>query len=364
MSEASKGADLLFTELVDAVRFSEGWAQSIQEQNEARERADGELKELDDLTARLSMALDGLRIESDDSTKLSGKIKEFSALAIQQTKDSVKARLTATLEDSTSESTSQALKAKKSLESYLASTPLPVVDEEFSLELTDGSYTATAEYKCAGDIEYEFLLNTATSALFRSELMFSELKKGVKLPVRLGKAWLKKEPVPDYEKLDEYGLSKARASKNHLTATLKNRETNSWVDLVFSRSGAESFVTIEYTDENGKVDVTGEAALSKHVDLAAMKASAGKLVDAIVDLRKDKIRLSRLESGGEDILETLDCLGFMQRVVTVLSQSKESLEAIRKVDPKLATERLNALGPDGARMMEALGLVARNPKQK
>lgn len=360
MSEASKGADLLFTELADAVRYSQSWGRSIKEQNEARTRAEEQLVELENLARQISTAFDDLHLDVEDSESLSRRVNEFAALAIQQTKDRVKAKLEATLNQLESESRSEELKAKRSLESYLAVTPLPVTDEEISLELSDSSYSAKAEYTCPGEIEYEFLLNTASSPYFRGEFMFSAVRKGVKLPVRLGKTWLRKEPVPDFEKLDDYALTRGRASKNHLEATFVNHGTSSAVDLVFSRSGNDSFVTIEYSDVRGKVDVTGEAALSKHLDLQLMKGAAGRLLDAIIDLRKDKLQLSKLESVGEDILATLDCLGFMQRVVLVFVQSKESMKAMSAVDPKMAIERLKLLGPGGTKMMETLGLVKRS----
>jgi len=360
LSQASKGADLLFTELADAVRYSQNWGRSIKEQNEARTRADEQLEELEDLARQISKVFDDLHLDVEDSESLSRRINEFAALAIQQTKDRVKAKLEATLEDLESESRSEELKAKRSLESYLAATPLPVTDEEISLELSDSSYSAKAEYTCPGEIEYEFLLNTANSPNFRGEFMFSGVRKGVKLPVRLGKTWLRKEPVPDFEKLDDYALTRAKASKNHLEANFVNHGTSSAVDLVFSRSGNESFVTIEYSDARGKVDVTGEAALSKHLDLQLMKSATGRLLDTIIELRKDKLQLSKLESVGDDILATLDCLGFMQRVVLVMVQSKESMKAMSTVDPKMAIERLKLLGPGGTKMMETLGLVKRS----
>jgi len=360
LSQASKGADLLFTELADAVRYSQNWGRSIKEQNEARTRADEQLEELEDLARQISKVFDDLHLDVEDSESLSRRINEFAALAIQQTKDRVKAKLEATLEDLESESRSEELKAKRSLESYLAATPLPVTDEEISLELSDSSYSAKAEYTCPGEIEYEFLLNTANSPHFRGEFMFSGVRKGVKLPVRLGKTWLRKEPVPDFEKLDDYALTRAKASKNPLEANFVNHGTSSAVDLVFSRSVNESFVTIEYSDARGKVDVTGEAALSKHLDLQLMKDATGRLLDAIIELRKDKLQLSKLESVGDDILATLDCLGFMQRVVLVMVQSKESMKAMSTVDPKMAIERLKLLGPGGTKMMETLGLVKRS----
>ncbi|MDG7005647.1 MAG: hypothetical protein JRM86_01785 [Nitrososphaerota archaeon] len=357
MSEASNGADLLFTELADAVRYSQNWERSVKEQEEKRARAKQQLEELDDLSARLSSVFQHLSLDAEDSDALSRKIGEFADLAIQQTKERVNAKLKAALDESFSESKSEELKAKRSLESYLAATPLPVIDEGVTLELRDSSYSATAEYRCANEIEYEFLLNTASSPRFRGEFTFAGVRKGVRLPVRLGKTWLKKEPVPDFEKLDDYALSKARASKNHLEATFINRETGSQISLVFSRSGTDSFATIEYSDDKEKVDVTGEAALSKHFDLAMMKGAAGRLLDAILDLRKEKLQLGKLEVEGVDVLSTLDLLGFMQRVVVVLAKSKEAMEAMRKVDPKLAIERLRLLGPGGTKIIEALGLA-------
>ena len=186
MPEASKNADVLFTELVDAVRYSQNWERSINEQNETKARAAKRLEELEGLPARISAAFDGLHLDPEDAESLSRKVNEFAALAIHQAKERVQANLREALEDSSSESRSEELKAKKSLESFLASTPLPVIDEEVSVELTDSSYSATAKYKCAGEIEYEFLLNTASSPLFRSELMFSGVQKGIQAPSQAG----------------------------------------------------------------------------------------------------------------------------------------------------------------------------------
>jgi hypothetical protein len=93
-----------------------------------------------------------------------------------------------------------------------------------------------------------------------------------------------------------------------------------------------------------------------------MKGATGRLLDAIIDLRKDKLQLNKLECAGEDVLATLDCLGFMQRVVLVLVQSKDSMKAMSTVDPKMAIERLKLLGPGGTKIMETLGLVKRTER--
>jgi len=361
MSEA-KGADLLFTELADAVRYSQNWERSIKEQDAARAKAKKQIEELDILSARITKSFDGLALDQDSAAGLDRKVNEFVALATQQVKDKVKANLKASIEEAESEAKSEELKAKRSLGSYLAASPLPLIEEEVILELSDSSYEGKAEYRCSGEIEYEFVLNTASTPHFRSEFAFAGVRKGVRVPVRLGKTWLHREPVPDFEKLDDYVLSKAKATKTHLEATFLNHETSSTVDFVFSKSSNDGFTTIEYTDGRGTVDVTGEPGLSKHIDLAMVKTAMGKLLDAINELSKHKMQLSRLECGGEDILATLDCLGFMEKAVAVIVQSKEYMDAMRKVNPKMAVERLKLLGPEGNKIMESLGLTARGVK--
>ncbi|MGD0637502.1 MAG: hypothetical protein ABSA72_05640 [Nitrososphaerales archaeon] len=364
MSEASVRAKSFFTDLVDAVTYSQAWMQSTEEQRAYRERAEKQLGQLEELASRISADFDGLQLDREYSEALSRVIGEFADAAIKQQTEKLNSKVGEWLKESTAASESERLKAVRGLESYLATTPLPVIDEEVVLELSNSSYTTTVEYKCSGKIEYVFLLNTANSPLFRGEFTPSALHKGVKIPVRLGKAWLRKEAVPDFEKLDAYVLSSARASKNHLVAKFVNPDIGSTVGIVFSRSGMDSFVTAEYTDGKGTVDVTGEPALSKHLDLESLKSTMNQLLDAILQLRKEKLRLDRLEVQGKDVLASLDCLGFMQQATAVIVQSNEAIEDMRRHDPKLARDRLKLLGPNGAAIFDALDFPVRTPKPR
>ncbi len=271
-------------------------------------------------------------------------------------------KLTKTIDEFSAEVNSMKVKAVKSLESFLAVSPLPILDEEIGLNLSDGSYATYANFKSRGNIEYQFLLNTANSKLFKSELALASVWKGTKIPVRTGKGWLKKEPVPDYEKLDGYVLLQARASGNHLSATFTNRETGAGATVVFSRSSTDSFVTVEYSDKSGKVDVTGEPSLNRYLDLTTLKQTMGRLLDAIIQLDREKLRLVKLGSNGEDILETLACFDFMQAVVGVFAESKEMTQTIRQLDPRVTRDRLVLLGEKGNAVFTALGLGAQASK--
>jgi len=364
VSEASPSARSFFTDLVDAVTYSQAWMQSTEEQRAYRERAEKQLHELGELASRIAAAFDGLQLDKEYADPLSKVINEFADAAIKQQREKLNSKLKEWMHESSSASEAERLKALRGLESYLATTPLPVVDEEVVLELSESSYTATVEYKCAGKIEYVFLLNTANSPLFRGEFTLAAVHRGIKLPVRLGKAWLRKEAVPDFEKLDAYVLSTARASRNHLVSNFVNPEARAAVGMVFSRSGKESFLTAEYTDSKGKVDVTAEPALSKHLDLVSLKSAMSQLLDGILKLKNEKLKLDRLEAQGKDVLASLDCFGFMQQAAAQIVQSNESLEDVRKNDPKIAKERLKLLGPNGTVIMDLLGISVRTPKPR
>ena len=110
--------------------------------------------------------------------------------------------------------------------------------------------------------------------------------------------------------------------------------------------------------------MTGEPALNKHFDLASAKATMNQLLDAISRLKNEKVKLNRLEAQGKDVLASLDFLGFMQQVSAVIAQSSEPLNEMRKLDPKMAAERLKLLGPAGSAIMDTLGISVRPPKPK
>ncbi len=355
---------MFFTELVDAVRYSENWAESQANQEKARQNVQRQIGELDRLVSETSSSLKQLGLDPEYSLNLSKVINEFVGAAVGQTRQKLEARLKTALEETSAELNSEKVKTTKSLESYLSVSPLPILEEEVSLELTEGSYAASARFKCTQDIEYEFLLNTSNSPLLRSQFSLAAFRKTAKIPVRLGKAWLKKEPVPDFEKLEGYKLSRALASKNHLTAKLVREETGATFDIVYSKSEGESFVTVDYSDSTGKTEVTGEPALNKHLDAAFLKDSMNKLLAAIMELDGDKLRLARLEYEAVDVLATLDCFGFMRQVVKAISESRDLMAPMRELDPKAALDRLKLLGDKGSAIGVSLGLVVRTAKRQ
>jgi uncharacterized protein (UPF0335 family) len=356
-SEGSVRLEPILMDLIDAVRFAQNAADASIKERGTQERVQKQLEELELLRSSVSDSLLHLRwVDETSKSELSRNITNFVNAAVEQVKTKLKASLKKDQEEYRSASESERLKAAKSLEAFLASNPLPILDRVISLKHLEASYAAKVRYRAEGEIQYEFTLNSSDSKLFRTDFNLGLLAKEIKLPVRLSKTWLKKDPVPNFERLDQYVLEKAEVSKKHLVASFSHPETGSSVEVVFSKSASDSFVTAEYSDPKGRVDVTGQPSLSKHLDLATLKETLEQLLGSIEELERSKLSLSRLKMNDEDVLEKLDSYGFMLKVLEVLGpRLQRSGEALRQENSMLR-ERLKLLGDKARPVVKALGI--------
>lgn len=344
-------------DLIDAVRYAQSVLDIDEKEKAARDRAEKRLEELELLTSNIADSLTRMRW-LDEATKqeLSRNITNFVAAAVEQVKAKVESTLKHDLEEYKRTAETERLKSLKSIEAFMAASPLPILDKVISVKHEQNSYSSRVKYKTEGEIQFDFMINSADSEFFRTDFSFSSLGKELKLPVRLNKTWMKKEPVPGYERFDRYILEKAEVSNNHLVATFVNPETQASMDVVFSKSEGDSFITIEYSDAKGRVDVTGQPALSKHINLEEFKSAFGELLDAINGLEKSKLALVKLRMDDEDVLEKLDMYGFMIRVLKVVGPELQRSRDAMRIDNSLIKERLKLLGDKAKPLIKALGI--------
>ncbi|MEM0117159.1 MAG: hypothetical protein QXX17_01315 [Conexivisphaerales archaeon] len=344
-------------DLIDAVRYAQSFFETDEKEKAARDRAEKRLQELELLVSSITDSLTRLRW-LDEATKqeLSRNIQNFVNAAVDQVKGKVESSLKADIIEFRNAAEREKLKSLKSIEAFLAASPLPVLDKVITMKHDQSSYSSKVKYKAEGDIQYDFDLNSADSNLFKQAFTFSSRGLKLKLPVRLAKTWLKKEPEPVFERFDEYILERAEVSKNQLVASFVQPETQASVDVVFSKANSDSFITIEYNDAKGRVDVTGQPSLSKHLDLNSYKSAFSQLLESILNLEESKLALSRLKMDDEDVLEKLDMYGFMLRVLKVIGPELQKSKDVMQVDNSLVRERLKLLGDRAKPLIKALGI--------
>ena len=257
----------------------------------------------------------------------------------------------------------------RSIEAFLSRDPISLLEAEISTRYVDGGYESRYKCKCPKTLEYDFLLDSSEVEVLKTRLNSGTLSKGLKLPARIGKTWVSKDPVIDFEKLDDYYLASASLSGSNLLATFTNEETNSRFKFHSAVSEDTSFLEIEYEDNLQNVVITSQPALNNNIARETVSLMLGQIRLALLFLKEHKLRLIRIFLGEVDVIADMKIPDLVYTILEILSpQLQEETGRITtdRQDPnqspdKLVTrefllERLALLG-DRARIVSAfLGL--------
>lgn len=363
--EASASLKQTVIHLFDAVRYSN----HARELEGAASKAEGDLRlELDRLESHLEEVthlLESMREGTDEAVKELGRqVEEFLETANLQAVEKLERRTKEAMRELTEAAASERDKALKSLETYLASEPLPLVEKGVQVRFSDGVYEARSVEHCEGGMKYEFRLATQNSGLFSKEFTLSQLGFELKIPVRLSRALLKKGSVPGFERLDQYTLASAETSGGKVRANFEKEGNGARIKVVTSGSETNGFIGVEYADQAQQVNVMTDPSLSAHVDLELLRRAMGDLVTGITELSGKKVAILRLSIGDEDALARLDCQQVLQSVLKVMGRSYQS--TVKSIangqiddDPEMTVdlirERLKVLGGMSASVAGALG---------
>jgi hypothetical protein len=256
---------------------------------------------------------------------------------------------------------SERTKALKSIEAFMAVSPFPVTEKVFTLKLQDSAYEARVKYRSDNKIEHEFSLDTNNYS-FVKRFRLSAYQNEIRLPVRLGKNWLRRDPTPDFERLDQFYLVDVEVTEKNLIANFVHEEGQRKARVVYSKQDTNSFLSVEYTNQSGEItNVTATPDLNVHFDSELLKKSMERLWLAIMDLERHKIALKKLYCENADVLDKLDTKAFFGRawqtiapaITQAMKDSKSSLRESKPdiMDEQAVSERLKLLGNDSDQIL-------------
>lgn len=355
------------THLFDAVRYSNHARELEEAARSAEATRDAELSKLEGKLEELSKILASMKSGSAEALgQLSDQVREFLGTAKEQAEEKLRNKAKEQLEEHRARAYSERDKALKSLEAYLVSDPLPIIENVVQVRLVEGLYEAHSRYECEGGIKYDFGLSAQNSRLFHQELSLSQFGYELKIPVRFSRALLKKGRVPGFERLDQYFLVNAETSDGRIHASFHKPGNGTSLKVVTSGSKQDDFVGIEYHDQSETVNVMNDHALAAYVDLASIRKAMGELVAGLGDVAEKKVALLRFSLDGEESLDNLDYQKILQSVLSVLGPSYRGV--LKKVSGKtgpvgkeglsmsFVQERLKVLGGLSGPVSETLGL--------
>lgn len=355
------------THLFDAVRYSNHAKELEDSARNAESDLEAELRKLKSHTEELSHLLGSMKSGSAVLRELSNQLEEFLSTAKGQAEEKLKRNAKEQLTKYRTRASTENDMALKSLEAYLASDPLPIIENTVHVKLANNLYEADSRYECEGGIKYAFRLAAQNSRLFQQEMSLSQLGYELKIPVRFSRVPLKKSRVPGFERLDHYALVNAETSGGRTHASFEKIRDGAKLKVVTSGPKADDFVGLEYSDRSLVVNVMNDPALTAHLDLANIRKAMGELAGGLTDLAEKKVSLLNLSLDGEESLSNPDYQRILQLVLEVLGSSYRSvLEKVSggKNEPKgedrlsraFVRERLKVLGTLSKQVSEALEL--------
>ena len=311
----------------------------------------------------LSGTLDEISLKA-----LGSQIIDFTRLAVEQIKNKLEQKRNNDLTEVQTEIASEKTKALKSLEAFIATSPFAILEKMIVVKLIEGAYEAKGIYRCADNIQYEQLLDTKKSKLLCNQLRVSSLGSEVKVPISLGRNWLRKEQVPDYEKLDSYLLSAAEVDENHLIITFRQVEKNSNLKMVYSKHESHTSLTVELLVPPREVNITSNVGLNRYLDTKTFENIAEQVKGSILELESYKSGLTKLVLDNQNVLEKMDLFPFFTKSWQILAPKMieeigMSTEALKKGNAKFqdnvltesfVREKAGSLGQNSKIVLQAL----------
>jgi hypothetical protein len=303
LSQADKNRLLRqsFSMLVDSIRDAQRMSGTEARLQEIEDTNEEQLSALEKLQVEISRVVlsfqDPLGKELTDSVEK--QVTSLSTVSIELAKRKIQEKHSLELKENQRALDTEKTKTFKSVEAFLAIPPFIVLERTISVTLLGGVYVAVARYSCADNIQFDFSLdcnkNPALDKKFRAP---SSPEEKVKIPIVLGKSFLKKEPSADYEDLDSYVLSSAEVTDISLTAALHNAGKSSTIKIIDSKRDSLATLTVEYSTPDTKITVTSEPTLIKFLNTEQTESASDSLWRSILELERFKIGLLRVVSDG------------------------------------------------------------------
>ena len=367
--QSSRSIRQSLTSLIDAMRSADRKGELEGKIDDIQAGSKKSAESLDSLNQKIDSLIKSIgdTTDADALNELSLQVTGFSKLAIEQTKSKLSEKTISKLRENRAALDTEITKTRKSIEAFVATAPFQVLEKLINVRLIDGAYEARGIYRCAEGVTYEFNYDSKKSRIFGKQVRLSAFDKDYRIPISLGKTWLRKDQVPDYERIDQYSLESAESSETSLIVIFKHEEKDARLKVICSKHDSHSSLSLEYLDVQRVVDITGTPSLNRFLESDPLENTMERLWLAITDLQNYKAGLSKLIFDDRNILEKLDCLAFFEKawntimpkiVQEIKGSSSQNGSGFRddSLTEEFVTEKIRLLGPKADLLLESLGI--------
>ena len=243
------------------------------------------------------------------------------------------------------------------IQAFLSMNIINDLDSTITVKYTESGYRITSRYVGEGDIEYSFALDAKDQDIFSEVLRFGHLEKNMKIPISENAG----DSDLDYEKIDRFYLSNASISKGSFLATFSSPENDSKVTFVMSRGNISHFISVEYSVGNKVIDITGNSAIVKRMEVERVQEPLDRIYGSILELENSRVKLIELSMNKVDIFRNNNFEEFILKLFQMKSKEiKNSIgnsqESSGQYGSKAIEEKLSLCGEIGGKIAGLIGV--------
>ncbi len=360
-----KSVKQAFLSLVDSMQYLQRTRELEKKIDEATEQGEKRLVALETLKLDISDDISKLKdvLGEARANELSKQVASFVSAAIDQTKQRINQETQKQLSALTSDRDSEKTKTVKSVEAFLSTSPLPLITRTIRVDSRNGAYASSARYRCQDNIEYEFSLDTKMNSFFKNQCRLGVLDRTLRIPIGLGRSWLKKEPVPDFRSLEHYVVADAEATDTSLIVESSDEDSDAKLKLVYTKHGDHTSLSLSHSSGGVTTDITSEPGLNVHLDSDAFVRLMERLWMGVNELEKRKTTLTKVLCDNVSILENLECAEFFVKSWEAIAPNVKAAikpggdkRGDESLDSDTVSEKLKVLGSDALQIANILGV--------
>jgi hypothetical protein len=210
---------------------------------------------------------------------------------------------------------------RKILETFFIYDPVPIIDKKYTARIIEIGYSAKVQVECSGGISCLFDMASNESSFWKYHVRGRDFVKGIEIPARMKKPFLKKELVPDIVSIDDFLLCDLILSDKELEVVFRRRPDikaeQFRLKMIFE---GEFSVDVSHTEENGvEKNIIAVPELKNELNILRLQELGRKIVEQTNNLYPKKQRLETILLEGKDVFEENLVFGLMQKVAEIFA---------------------------------------------
>ncbi|GFO96932.1 chromosome segregation ATPase [groundwater metagenome] len=210
---------------------------------------------------------------------------------------------------------------RKTLESFFIQDPVQIINKKYALKAAVEGYSAKVQVFCEGDIICVFEIASSDIPFWDGHVKAFDLVRGVEIPARMKKPFLKKEEVPEIVSIDDYFLSDLVLSGKELEVVFKKRlETGAERFRLKMNFSDEFEVEVLHAEENGvEKNIQAVPELKSSLNIFRLNELGEKILEQTNNLYPKKQRLEYIHLNGKDAIKENIVFELMQKVAELFA---------------------------------------------